>query len=66
LGEAMATLMNDADRRRRMGETARRRADHFSVERMTDRTLDVYARVLGTAAANEASADSSRSSTRAP
>ncbi len=44
---ALARLMNDQDLRRRMGERGRARVrEEFSVERMVEGTLDVYAQAL--------------------
>jgi glycosyltransferase involved in cell wall biosynthesis len=50
LGDAIARLLVDAPLRSRMSAAARRRAADFSVERMTERTIDVYERVLDEAA----------------
>jgi glycosyltransferase involved in cell wall biosynthesis len=49
LADAIVALLRDEPRRRRMGEAglARVRA-RFSVDRMVDETLAVYARVAGT------------------
>lgn len=49
LGDAIARLLADAPLARRLSENARARAAEFSVERMTDRTMDVYDSVLATA-----------------
>ncbi|HVA57171.1 MAG TPA: glycosyltransferase family 4 protein [Gemmatimonadaceae bacterium] len=46
LGAAIARLVNDRPLARRLGENARARAADFSVERMTERTEQVYAAVL--------------------
>jgi glycosyltransferase involved in cell wall biosynthesis len=46
LGERIATLLTNATLASRLGESARHRVADFSVERMTDRTLAVYERVL--------------------
>lgn len=62
LGEAIARLATNASLRARMSDAARRRAADFSVERMTERTLAVYERVL----APSTSAASSGSVTTAP
>ena len=48
LGEAIASLLLDRELAGRLASGARARASLFSVERMTDRTLDVYERVLAT------------------
>ena len=76
LGANIATLIEDRALAQRLGTAARSRAAEFSVERMTDRTLAVYERVLarppldGRDAANRladaATRTSSASSTRAP
>ena len=46
LGAHIATLLEDTELSARLAAAARARADEFSVERMTDRTLAVYERVL--------------------
>ena len=76
LGDHIAATLTDRALAAGMGTAARARAEQFSVERMTDRTLEVYVRVLArnspdgrddtrrrTVAATQAS---SRSSARAP
>lgn len=45
LGDAIARLLIDRSLAGRLRTSARARAAQFSVERMTDRTLDAYARV---------------------
>lgn len=47
LGDAIARIVNDGALAARFGECGRRRAGDFSVERMTDRTLEVYETILG-------------------
>lgn len=47
LASAIARLMRDRSLAGRLAAAARTRAREFSVERMTDRTESVYARVLG-------------------
>ena len=43
LTQAMHTLLNDAELRRRLGEAARLRVlEEYTIERMTERTLAVY------------------------
>jgi glycosyltransferase involved in cell wall biosynthesis len=76
LGANIAALIEDRALAQRLGAAARSRAAEFSVERMTDRTLAVYERVLvrpplaGRDATNRladaATRTSSASSTRAP
>lgn len=46
LGDAIATLLGDRALAQRLGDAARRRAAAFSVEIMTDRTQEVYERVV--------------------
>ena len=46
LGAAIARIANDRALAARLGECGRRRAAEFSVERMTDRTLEVYETIL--------------------
>jgi len=48
LGEAIARILLDEALAARLASAARIRAALFSVERMTDRTLDVYERALAT------------------
>jgi L-malate glycosyltransferase len=47
LGNAIARLIVDRPLAQRLADAARARAPEFSVERMAERTLAVYARVLG-------------------
>jgi rhamnosyl/mannosyltransferase len=47
LAAAVNALMGDPERRRRFGANGRRRVtEHFHVERMVDRTVEVYREVL--------------------
>lgn len=46
LGEHIARLLADRALAARLGDAARERVKEFSVERMTERTLDVYQRVM--------------------
>jgi glycosyltransferase involved in cell wall biosynthesis len=46
LGEAIARIVNDRELADRLGACGRLRAAQFSVERMTDRTIEVYETVL--------------------
>lgn len=46
LGAQIASLLEDRALAARLGAAARARADDFSIERLTDRTLAVYERVL--------------------
>ena len=48
LGEAISRILDDETLATRLAAAARRRAEQFSVTRMTDRTLEVYERVLAT------------------
>lgn len=73
LAGAIVRLVTDDALRARMSVAARERAPDFSVERMTERMLAVYARVLGRPAdevlserARSTSSDSSASVTKAP
>jgi glycosyltransferase involved in cell wall biosynthesis len=70
LGAAIARLVTDRDLAARLAANAKARAGEFSVERMTDRTIEVYERVIEGAAVvsrtRRASASISDSSTRAP
>jgi glycosyltransferase involved in cell wall biosynthesis len=72
LGNAIARLITDRMLARRLAANARARADDFSVERMTDRTVAVYEEVLkgraGRRGALESASSSSSSAsvTRAP
>jgi glycosyltransferase involved in cell wall biosynthesis len=48
LAKVLEELAGDPDRRRRMGEAARRRArEHFSDEVMLPRWADLYERLIG-------------------
>jgi glycosyltransferase involved in cell wall biosynthesis len=49
LGDAIARIANDPALAARLGAQGRMRAAHFSVERMTDRTIEVYDAVLAAA-----------------
>lgn len=70
LGAAIAKLITDRELAARLSARAKARAAEFSVERMTDRTIEVYERVIEGAAVTSrtrrASASISDSSTRAP
>jgi glycosyltransferase involved in cell wall biosynthesis len=72
LGEAIARVLSDTDLAARLRANARPRAIEFSVERMTDRTIEVYDAVLAgvrddtSARAAPANASSSGSVTDAP
>jgi L-malate glycosyltransferase len=70
LGAAIARLITDSALAARFADKAQTRAAEFSVERMTDRTIEVYERVIEGAAVTSrtrrASASISDSSTRAP
>jgi glycosyltransferase involved in cell wall biosynthesis len=70
LGDAIARLVTDPALRARLCANARPRALEFSVERMTDRTIEVYEEVLnGTgrrARTRTVKSSSSASVTRAP
>lgn len=70
LGAAIARLITDRALAGRLASRAAARAVEFSVERMTDRTIEVYERVIEGAAVaartRRASASISDSSTRAP
>jgi glycosyltransferase involved in cell wall biosynthesis len=46
LGEAIASILSDRSKAGRLAAGSRRRADEFSVERMTDRTVAIYEGVL--------------------
>jgi glycosyltransferase involved in cell wall biosynthesis len=49
MGEAILTLVRDAERRRQMGAAGRRRfLEKFTVERMTRATIDAYEQALAT------------------
>jgi glycosyltransferase involved in cell wall biosynthesis len=47
LGDAIATLLADAALRARFSANGRTRAADFSVERMTERTIEVYQELFG-------------------
>lgn len=70
LGAAISRLLRDTEFAARMRDGAKRRADEFSLERMTDRTIEVYERVLNRAGRAPrtiaANSPSSASVTRAP
>jgi glycosyltransferase involved in cell wall biosynthesis len=70
LGAAIARLIVDRELAARFCTNAKARAAEFSVERMTDRTIEVYERAVDGAAVaartRRASASISDSSTRAP
>jgi glycosyltransferase involved in cell wall biosynthesis len=70
LGAAIARLITDRELAAHVASNAQSRASQFSVERMTDRTIEVYERVIEGAAVSSrtrrASASISDSSTRAP
>lgn len=76
LGANVASLLEDRGLATRLATAARARADSFSMERLTDRTLTVYERVLSGAPLDDLDATnrrtdaairaSSLSSTRAP
>jgi glycosyltransferase involved in cell wall biosynthesis len=46
LADVICRIIQDEELAARLGDGAKRRANEFSVERMTDRTLEVYERVL--------------------
>ncbi len=69
LGDAITELLTDKQLAERLRAAAKHRAGEFSVERMTDRTIDVYERVLNDAGRSRtiaASESSSASVTSAP
>lgn len=68
LGAAIVRLATDSALATRVADAARRRVRDFSIERMTDRTVELYERVIAGAASTTArvSAASSDSSTTAP
>ena len=70
LGDAIARILLDRELRDRLRSNAKPRADEFSVERMTDRTIAVYESVLASrdrrASTASANASSSSSVTGAP
>ena len=68
LGNAIARVLGDTALATRLGANARARAGLFSIERMTDATIDVYARVLASSGprANATSSASSESVIGAP
>ena len=47
MGRAIAAVVSDPALARRLSEGARARAPEFSIARSVDRTLEVYARILG-------------------
>ncbi|MCX8037469.1 MAG: glycosyltransferase [Candidatus Sumerlaeia bacterium] len=47
LAQAIKTVLDDGALRRRMSESARRRAQRFSLDRMLDETRQLYREVLG-------------------
>ena len=50
LADAIAGLVADPARRRKMGESGRQRVlEHFAVRSMVDQTVEVYRRALGAA-----------------
>ncbi|MEO7083652.1 MAG: glycosyltransferase [Gemmatimonadaceae bacterium] len=67
LGDAIARLLLEPALRERLTINSRARADEFSVERMTDRTIEIYEEVVrGDPTKPRANASSSASVTRAP
>lgn len=69
LGDAIVRLIRDDMLRDRVRANAKARANEFSVERMTDRTIAVYESVLasdGRSRTAATSASSSSAVTRAP
>jgi glycosyltransferase involved in cell wall biosynthesis len=47
LAQAITRLLDDPDLRRRMGQAGRERViEHFSVERMVERTQNLYEQLL--------------------
>jgi L-malate glycosyltransferase len=69
LGAAIARLVNERALAERLAEGGRRRVREFSVERMTDRMLEIYERVTADSDASKtdrARTASSASSTAAP
>lgn len=68
LGAAVVRLATDPALAKRLANGARRRVRDFSIERMTDRTVEIYERVIAGAVSNtaRASAASSDSSSTAP
>ncbi len=69
LGAAIVRLANDRALADRLAEAGRRRVREFSVERMTDRTIEIYERVTAESDASKtdrASTASSDSSSAAP
>jgi len=63
LGDAIATLLEDAPLRARFARSARARSSEFSVERMTDRTMAVYEEALSASGGGRRSRTLSASST---
>ena len=47
LAQRMVTLMQDDEQRRRIGQSARRRAAEFAWQRVSERTLELYESVCG-------------------
>jgi glycosyltransferase involved in cell wall biosynthesis len=70
LGRAIARLIMEPELASRLGTNARARAAEFSVERMTDRTIEVYDAVsgggVGRSRISDANSSSSASVTDAP
>ena len=68
LGAAIVRLATDSALAAHVADGARRRVRDFSVERMTDRTVELYERVIagGASKTARASAASSDSSSTAP
>jgi glycosyltransferase involved in cell wall biosynthesis len=68
LGAAVVRLATDPALAQRVADGARRRVRDFSIERMTDRTVEIYERVIAGDVSNtaRASAASSDSSSTAP
>jgi L-malate glycosyltransferase len=68
LGDAIARLLLEPALRERLTMSSRARAEEFSVQRMTERTIEIYDDVVRRAAARAARSNSSSSApeTRAP
>ncbi|HZM71407.1 MAG TPA: hypothetical protein VFB95_13695, partial [Candidatus Cryosericum sp.] len=47
LAQAVVTLSRDGDLRRRLSDEARRRVAEFTIDRMVERTAEVYASLGG-------------------
>jgi glycosyltransferase involved in cell wall biosynthesis len=60
LGAHIASLLEDRALASRLAATARARADDFSIDRLTDRTMEVYERVLSGAPFGDLAATSRR------